>query len=406
MAFFGQGNNSLQQSPEFTLADYAHASKTFLPNGYALTPRLKFLFHVYFNINTVNIPFLQAAYSAGKVATIGLMVKSVELPKFKINTAVLNQYNRKRIVQTKLQYEASRITFHDDQSDTIRNMWYQYYSYYYKDAIKSYDGVPVTSGSIGPINTTGEAFNYNISDIYKQLQSADWGYSGEGPSDGTNGVGANGKPQFFNDITIFGFSQKKYAAWVLINPLITDWSSDSYDYSQGDGALTNDMRIEYETVKYYSGDIGGEQPSYAVPGFADPAYYDTVPSPISTEIGRNTVFGQGGMKDARGGSVQDLQALNSGQGGYSQVLGGVQQPNTAYNTLQNVDADQVYGQSVQNNLSDDALGTLPGEMNATTNSPSGAYFPTAPLQYNSTRYGPNGEVITETQSGTTTVFGA
>jgi len=406
MAFFGQGNNSLQPAAVNPIADYAHAAKTFLPNGYALTPKLKFLFHVYFNINTIAVPSLQATYGAGAVSSIGLMVKSVELPKFKINTEVLNQYNRKRVIQTKLKYESSRIAFHDDQSDLIRNMWYQYYSYYYKDPTKSYNNVPAMSGSIGPINSVSNGFNYNVNDIYSQiLLSADWGYAGESPSDGTTGTSANGKPQFFHDITIFGLSQKKYSAWVLINPLISSWSSDSYDYNEGGGTLQNDVQIEYETVKYYSGDIGGDQPSNTVTGFADPAHYDTYPSDISTAIGRNTVFGQGGMKQARGGSVQDLQALNSGQGGYSQVVGGVQQPNTAYNTLEEVNPDDVYGQDIQSGLSKDAQGTLPGEMNSTANSPNGAFFPTSPIQYNTTRYGPNGEIITETQGGTTTSFG-
>jgi hypothetical protein len=33
------------------LRDYTHASKTFRPDSYALSPKLKFLFHVVFNIN-------------------------------------------------------------------------------------------------------------------------------------------------------------------------------------------------------------------------------------------------------------------------------------------------------------------------------------------------------------------
>ena len=126
MSYLGQGNQTLQPATEPKLKTYNHASQTFLSNGYQYTPRMKFLFHVYFNINTANIPQLQAAYGSGAIATIGLMVKSAQLPNFRIDTTVLNQYNRKRVVQTKLKYEPSRIVFHDDQADLIRNMWYDY----------------------------------------------------------------------------------------------------------------------------------------------------------------------------------------------------------------------------------------------------------------------------------------
>jgi hypothetical protein len=382
MAYFGQSNNSLQVPVNPELADYFHASKTFLPNGYQLTPRLKFLFHVYFNINTTGIPQLQAAYGAGTTATIGLMVKTVDLPKFKIDTTTLNQYNRKRLIQSKIHYEPSRITFHDDQSDLIRNLWYNYYSYYYKDPSEPYNNVSATSGSIGQIATLSNGFSYNTPDQYSPvLQTADWGYIGESPADGTNnGTNTTGKPQFFRDITIYGMSQKKYAAWTLINPIINQWSSDTYDYSEGAGTMANDVTIEFETVKYYSGKIGGEQPSASVSGFASPTHYDTEGSGIATLIGRNTAFGQGGMVNAHNGSTQDLQAQYQNQGGYPQVRGRVQRPGTVYNTSQSFSASQIFGPNIQNNLGPVSRGILPGAMNSTINSANGMFFPRAPLQ--------------------------
>jgi hypothetical protein len=382
MAFFGQGDQSLQPAIQSDLKDYAHASRTFLSNGYQLTPRLKFLFHVYFNLNTTQIPQLQAAYGAGAIDSIGLMVKNIELPKFKIDTSVLNQYNRKRVTQSKVHYEPTRITFHDDQSDLIRSLWYNYFSYYYKDPTEPYNNVSSTSGSIGQIATLSNGFSYNTSDIYSPvLQTADWGYVGESPTDGTfTSTNTSGKPAFFKDITIYGLNQKKYAAWTLINPLISSWSSDSYDYSEGGSTLQNEVIIEYETVKYYSGVIGAEQPSSTVSGFADLPHYDVTPSSITTGIGRSTAFGQGGMVNAIAGSVQDLQALVSGKGSLSQVIGGVQQPNTSYNTFQNVSVSQIFGTNVRNNQTRVALGTLPGALNATVNSQNGMFFPTAPIQ--------------------------
>ena len=382
--YFGQGGNFLQSFGQGFfgvdgLKDYTHASKIFATNGYELAPRFKFLFHVYFNINTTDIPQLQAAYGSGNSSTIGLMVKSVDLPKFKIDTAVMNQYNRKRVVQTKVRYEPSRIVFHDDQSDLIRNMWYNYYAYYYKDPSQQYQGVSATSGTIGKLQTLSNGFNYNTNDIYAQSRlSADWGYVGESYYDGTNrGIQPNGKPPFFRDITIYGLSQKKYASWVLINPLISSWSSDTYDYAEGAGTLQNDVQIEYETVKYYSGAVGKAQPSNTVAGFADPAHYDIQPSGITRPGGTASVFGQGGMIDALTGSVQDLQALADGTGGLQNVLGAVQTAGTAYNTFKNKSISSILRPELQQQAQNILTYSLPNQTRAAVNSINGQFFPRA-----------------------------
>jgi len=120
------------------LKDYRHASKTFRTNGYENAPRFKFLFHVYFNINTSAIPQLARIFDAGEQSTIGLLVKNIELPKYKLDVETLNQYNRKRLVQKKIEYQPIKAVFHDDGGDLIRTMWYNYFAYYYKDPSQAY----------------------------------------------------------------------------------------------------------------------------------------------------------------------------------------------------------------------------------------------------------------------------
>ena len=381
MPYLGQGDQSLQQATNPILKTYDHASRTFLSNGYQYSPRMKFLFHVYFNINTANIPQLQAAYGSGAIATIGLMVKSAELPKFKIDTTTLNQYNRKRVVQTKMRYEPSRIVFHDDQADLIRNMWYDYYQYYYGDPSHPYQGISTLSGTMGQLMTQANAFAYNSSDIYNQsLLSQDWGYQGETYHDGTNLLfsGIGGKPPFFRDITIYGLSEKKFAQWTLINPLITSWSGDTYDYNEGGGTMQSDMTFEYETVKYYTGNIGGEQASNSVQGFADPAHYDTVSSGITTQQGRNTVYSNGTIVEAAQGSVQDLTATTAGLSGLQNVLGAVQSAGVVYNTLANNAITSQFAPGLQNFLNGTSQGSLPGAVQQAVGAAGGFFFPSAP----------------------------
>ena len=66
------------------LKDYSHAAKTFRTNGYELTPRYKFLYHVFFNINTAQIPALKNAFGNDDIGVIGMMCKTVQLPNYSI----------------------------------------------------------------------------------------------------------------------------------------------------------------------------------------------------------------------------------------------------------------------------------------------------------------------------------
>lgn len=334
MAYFGQ--DELQPFPPGQgLRDYTHASKTFRSSGYDLAPRTKFLFYVYFNLNT-NIPAVANFVSGGKSSTIGLMVKTAQLPGYQIDVSTMNQYNRKRLVQTKINYNPCQIVFHDDHSDLIRNMWYQYYQYYYSDPVYKYGSTPNQSGVLGDIQIPavlgGAAYGTN--DIYSPSRGVQaWGLSGQGYNNPTlqslatsllTGP-ASGQLPFFNDITIYGMNQKSYAQYTMINPLITDWVHDNYDYSQGNGTMTHTMTIRYENVKYYSGAIGGAQPSEQMPGFADPAHYDTVLSPIAVPGSNNTVMTQGTIRPSPQGDKQDLQALARGQNTLQNVIGAVGQ---------------------------------------------------------------------------------
>ena len=272
------------------LHGYDHASRVFRSAGYELKPRLKFLFHVVFSLNIAQIPQLRGSLGLDDQSNLSLVVKTVDLPKFTIATETLNQYNRKRVIQTKINYDPINITFHDDGSDLVRNMWYNYYSYYYKDATQKYGAVSPTNGSIGLQENKENGFGYGERDIYNQDRMGgvnDWGYIGESISDG-----ATGKPAFFTDIRIFGFEyQRPYAEYILINPLITSWQHDTYDYSQGNGTMQHTMTVAYETVKYMQG-----SPNRDVPGFADPSHYDSTLSPLARNRASTDTITSGGSQ--------------------------------------------------------------------------------------------------------------
>lgn len=347
------------------LRDYTHASKVFRSNGYELKPRFKFLFHVAFSLNIAQIPKLRGALGLTDESNLSLVVKTVDLPKYNIQTETLNQYNRKRIVQTKINYDPVTITFHDDGNDLVRNMWYNYYSYYYKDPTQKYGNDNNYNGSLGGQANRTAGFNYPTRDIYNQDRLVnDWGYIGESITDGN--TGSSGKPPFFTDIRIFGFDQShKYAEYVLINPVITNWSHDQYDYAQGTGTMQNSMTVAYETVKYYQG-----APNNQAAGFGNPAHYDTVRSPISRAGSTESILGQGGLLDVASGISQDLQS-----GSVLGLLGAAQKAGTAYNTFKGKNLKSIALSEATSLGTSVIKGSLPGAVRTAANAADGFFFP-------------------------------
>ena len=358
------------------LRDYQHASRVFTTNAYELKPRFKFLFHVSFTLNVQEIPALRGAMGNDDITNLSYIVKTVDLPKYNIDNETLSQYNRKRVIQKKINYEPCTIVFHDDGGDVSRNMWYNYMAYYYKDPSQQYLAPNNTNGSIGPSANRQAGFGYNARDIYNDVRQVnDWGYIGESFNDGTSS--ATGKPPFFRDIRIYGMDQHKFAEYVLINPLITNWSHDQYSYAEGAGIMQNSMTVAYETVKYYTGAVGkptqGGDPN--VQGFADGAHYDTTPSPLTRLGNRATVFGQGGLLDTGVGILEDLQS-----GSVLGLIGAAQKAGTAANTFKGKNIAAIAKSETVAIGKSTVIQALPGATRSVANKADGWIFPQAQAQ--------------------------
>ena len=276
------------------LRDYTHASKQFVSGNMSLMPRQKFLFHVFF---TLRDPGQMSQILKGNdIGVIGALVKSVALPSFSLDTEEHVQYNRKRLVHNRIKYNPVQIVLHDDNEDIIRSMWAKYYEYHFADSSYQYDeGIPGNTG--GRAGRT----DYNGRDIYdpsRRNQSAGWGKTIR------NGQVDGRKLPFFKDIKIFGLSQGTFASYTLINPVITSWTHDTYDYSQGSGLMQHTAEVQYEAVKYGHGKV-----SDIVKGFAEESRYDTRGSALGTSA---SVFGQGGLTESFDSISADLASGNIG----------------------------------------------------------------------------------------------
>ena len=257
-------NNFLSNDGQGTVfKSYSHATGLYLDNNFARTPKLGFLYFVSFNINPKALA--NAYWPNNGQQDVGLLVKKVDQPKFKIATETINQYNRKTNIQTKITYEPITIEFHDDNSEITNNLWINYYKYYYEDS---------------NYRANGQAFGDTKFDV----------------NDFRYGLDNGQTVPFFDSVDIFVLHQGKFTQMRIDNPLITAWDHDSLNQSEGTKVLQNKMTLAYENVYYSTGSIvPGETPN----GFAA-RYYDNVHSPIragtqlnpnGTAVGPNDVYG-------------------------------------------------------------------------------------------------------------------
>jgi len=261
--------NFLSQTLNTTtqLKDYRHASRLYVDDYFRLAPKSGFMYYVVFNINKNNNAIVQQ-YLDKNGKELGLLVKMSDLPKFKMSTETVNQYNRKTIVQSKIDYQPVSITFHDDHNNTTTGLWKAYYNYYFVDG-KNQSGLTIPK-SFGDTKYKTPGASVNESTSY-----------------GLNNGQTN---PFFSSIEIYQLNRQQFTAFVLVNPMITDWSHDQLDQTQSK-LLENKMTIAYETVLYGTGKVKKGEPS----GFAE-LHYDHEQGPLSIfGGGNNSILGAGGI---------------------------------------------------------------------------------------------------------------
>ena len=221
---------------------------------------------------------------------LNMLVKSVQLPAYNVQTDVKHQYNRKRVIQKRIDYQPINIVFHDDNFGVTTAMWEAYYRYYYRDG--NYTAVQ-PDGSPDP---TKKQFKnptqFNRGSAFAQKQYR-YGFDNDSLE------------PFFNSIVIYQMSRKKYTAMTLVNPIIASWTHDTMDNSVSD-PVSNSMSVEYETVHYSRGAIGKGGPK----GFAE-EHYDKTPSPNSLlGGGASSLLGVGGVLAGGFGVIDDITGGN------------------------------------------------------------------------------------------------
>ena len=299
-----KATNYFSSSPDGpNLRDFQHAARLYTDADQRLAPKVKFLYHVSFSINTNALKSLNFKYQHQN--EINMLVKSAELPKFTVQVDTLNQYNRKRNTQVKVDYQPVVIKFHDDNLGVSRQLWENYFNYYYAD-------------SSAANSSTGYAKNATKSASFIKSRY---------------GLDNNSSTPFFNDITIYQMSKRSWNSFKLINPIISGWNHDSLDYSASQ-PVEHSMTLAYEAVAYGSGVVSIGNP----PGFAL-EHYDRTPSPIALAGGPSTggAVSLGGAAGILAGAEAVFGAIGSGKA-FESSSDFIATAITAVNTYQNAKA--------------------------------------------------------------------
>jgi hypothetical protein len=310
-------------TPKGNLGDFQHAARLYNANSFRLAPKTKYLYHVVLNINPDAIK--STTFRQQHMTAINLLVKNVDLPSFKVSVSTVHQYNRKKQVQTKLDYDPVNIIFHDDNLGVTTQLWSLYYGYYFADSSHGGSAGSIaqagSSGITGFLGSLGGAFegaaklasgvNNLLGRIAGPGGSSEAGvpaayqrntYKGEELNKFRYGLDNNSSAPFFSSIQIFQLSRHQYQSYTLINPIITSWQHEKLDQADTTTPSANAMTIAYEAVIYGQGAVSEGNPK----GFAT-EYYDKSPSPLTLAGGGTTsLFGQGGVLGGLGDVLGDL----------------------------------------------------------------------------------------------------
>jgi len=257
-AFLNNLTNSYEAyyGPKGNLATWEHASKLFLHDNYRLAPKVPFLFHVNFVLNSDAKALLPSLLYQGQSALeIGLLVKTIQLPKYTPRVEIINRYNQKKNVETQIAYDPVTIEFHDDNDGLNYALLSAYYKYYFVD---------------GNYQIRKEAYTPNLTysgPLYR------YGLDNETPH-----------KHFFKEIHVSQLTRGVYHRYTLVNPLLSKFDHDNLDYATGNRGTQNTITINYEAVFYETGEIDAETDN--PDGFTQ-IHYDETPSALGGLPKRN-----------------------------------------------------------------------------------------------------------------------
>jgi hypothetical protein len=263
-----------------------HATHTFNQDARSLyrnQPRFPFEYYVSINLNQVGTAkeYISQYFNSTDLTQIPPLVKTVEMPSMKIETTPLNQYNRKRLSQTKVAFEPIRMVFHDVADGKTLKFWEMYYRYYFADGTEPGKNNPVQiqqKSSPMSVETLLKnitpALNPNIVNLPSSIKNMFQGKSPAGVNSPTNNIGdkastmniiadslnnhnfgfnlpvVSNERNLIQSIDLYQVHGGRFNQVTLVNPRISAFTHDVLNYAAGDKTLELTFTVEYEYAYY------------------------------------------------------------------------------------------------------------------------------------------------------------
>ena len=205
-------------------------------------PRIKFEGYVNFVFNRELASFLDIENNTFKT-NISSLVRRAKLPQVQFKNIVKNQYNKKKIVMTGVEYSPIEITVFD----TLNNEWLQilmrYFSYLFMNPRNR--------------NADGDRDIFMNTDARAETPGSKFG--GSSFKSGEAGLNLQRTKQFFERIDIILYHGKKGVQYSMTSPLINSFDFGDMDYASNEFVEFN-IACDYEnftTFDVANFDLGG-----------------------------------------------------------------------------------------------------------------------------------------------------
>lgn len=171
--------------------------------------------------------------------TISSLIRTADLPSVKFDTEVMNAYNRKRIVQTGVQYQPVSMTVYDTVGNDWLLMLMKYFAYHYMD--------PRNRGEEGDRDLEGGRRKND----FTELANSNFGISDVWDSN-KSGFNPNLTKHFFERIDYVLYHGNRGVQYSIFNPVLTGFTPSNIDYSDNAGFRDFQLDFEYEAFTTYS----------------------------------------------------------------------------------------------------------------------------------------------------------
>ena len=221
---------------EFYLKDFRNA---YHYNPSQDPPRQQFGGYVSFVLDRdlFGDPFFDQVNNDELRVRMSSLVRTADMPQVEFKTQTLNEYNKKKIVNTGVEYQPVTIRVVDTASNAWLQIIMKYFAYHYMN--------PRNKGQEGSRDINSQNIGFGGADFI----GSQYGKGGIFDSN-KYGYNPNANPNFFERIDYVLYHAQKGVQYSLINPIMVGFTHTPIDYASNE-LMEFTMTFQYEGFTTY-----------------------------------------------------------------------------------------------------------------------------------------------------------